>query len=157
MKPRAKRTGLLSEQLDDELIVYDPDRDRGHCLNRTAALVWRHADGEHTVAELEAILRRELDPVADENLVWHALDRLNAAHLLEEPRPRSTEEIRASRREFVRKVGLVGVASLLLPMITSITAPAPAQAGTGSGSGSSSGSSGNCNTAMSLAEWLKTK
>ena len=155
MKPRARRNGLLSEHLDDELIVYDPDGDRGHCLNRTAALVWRHADGERTVADLAAILRVELDPVADENLVWHALDRLNAAHLLEEPRPRSAQDARASRREFVRKVGLVGVASLLLPMVTSVTAPAPAQAGTGSGS--SSGSSGNCNTAMSLAEWLKTK
>lgn len=155
MKPRAKRNRLLSEQLDDELIVYDPDRDRGHCLNRTAALVWRHADGEHTVAQLAAVLREELDPVADENLVWHALDRLNAAHLLEEPRPRSTEETRASRREFVRKVGLVGVASLLLPMVTSVTAPALAQAV--GACGSSSGSSGNCNTALSLAEWLKTK
>jgi hypothetical protein len=150
MKPRAKCNGLLSEQVEDELIVYDPDRDRGHCLNRTAALVWRHADGEHTVAELAAILREELDPVADENLVWHALDRLNAAHLLVEPRPRSTEEVRASRREFVRKVGVVGVVSLLLPMVTSVAAPAPAQA-------QSCGSSGNCNMAMPLEEWFKTK
>ena len=158
MKPRAKRNGLLSEQLDDELIVYDPDQGRGHCLNRTAALVWRRANGEHTVAELAAILHQELDPVADENLVWHALDRLNAAHLLEEPRPRSTEEIRASRREFVRKVGLVGVVSLLLPMVTSVAAPAPAQALVGGGgSGSSSGSAGNCHSAMPLAEWLSTK
>lgn len=149
MKPRAKRNGLLSEQLDDELIVYDPDRDRGHCLNRTAALVWRHADGEHTIGELAAILQEQLDPVADEHLVWHALDRLNAVHLLEAPRPRSTEEIRASRRQFVRKVGLVGVVSLLLPMVTSVAAPAPAQAQSGCGS------SGNCNTAMPLAEWFR--
>jgi hypothetical protein len=158
MKPRAKQNGLLAEQLDDELIVYDPDRGRGHCLNRTAAAVWRCADGEHTVAELAAMLRQELDPVADENLVWHTLDRLNAAHLLEEPRPRSTEEIRASRREFVRKVGLVGVVSLLLPVVTSVAAPAAAQAQMGGGgSGSSSGSGGNCNTGLLLAEWFTTK
>jgi hypothetical protein len=151
MKPRAKRNGVLSEQLEDELIVYDPDRNRGHCLNRTAALVWRHADGEHTVGALAAILREELDPVADENLVWNALDRLNAVHLLEEPLPRSPEEIRASRRQFVRKVGLVGIASLLLPMVTSVSA----QLGTSTPSGC--GSSGNCNAAMPLAEWLRTK
>ncbi|MBP1685704.1 MAG: hypothetical protein H6Q33_1847 [Deltaproteobacteria bacterium] len=155
MKPRAKRNGLVSEQLEDELLVFDPDRGRGHCLNRTAALVWRRADGEHTVPELAAMLREELDPVADENLVWHTLDRLNAVHLLEEPQPRSPEEMRASRREFVRKVGLVGVVSLLLPLVTSVAAPAPAQAG--GGSGSSSGSSGNCSAALSLAEWFKTK
>jgi hypothetical protein len=145
MKPRAKRTGLLAEQLEDELIVYDQVRERGHCLNRTAALVWRHADGERTVAELATILRTELDPVADENLVWHALDRLNAAHLLEELAPRSADEMRASRRHFISKVGLVGVASLLLPLVTSVAAPAPAQAG-------SSGSSGGFG--MLLAEWL---
>src|SRR4030095_5429254 len=89
MKPRAKRDGLLSEDVGDELIVYDENRHRGHCLNRTAALVWRHADGERTIADLAAILQAELDPVADENLVWHAVDRLNAAHLLDEPPTRS--------------------------------------------------------------------
>ena len=146
MKPRAKRNGLLSEQLEDELIVYDQDRDRGHCLNRTAALVWRHADGEHTIADLATILRGELDPVADENLVWHALDRLNAAHLLEELEPRSTDEMRASRRRFISKVGLLGVASLLLPMVTSVAAPAPAET-------QSCGSSGSFS--MLLAEWLR--
>ena len=97
MKPRAKRTGCCRNSLDDELIVYDQGLHRGHCLNRTAALVWRHADGERTIADLAAILRAELDPVADENLVWHALDRLNAAHLLDEPPPRSTDEMRASQ------------------------------------------------------------
>ncbi|MFN8625259.1 MAG: PqqD family peptide modification chaperone [Candidatus Binatia bacterium] len=152
MKPRAKHNGLLSEQLDDELLVYDPDRSRGHCLNRTAALVWRHADGEHTVAELAAILRTELDPVADDNLVWHTLDRLNAVHLLEEPLPRSPADARASRRAFVRQVGLLGAISLLLPLITSVAAPAPAQT-----QSCGSGSSGNCSAALSLAEWFKTK
>jgi hypothetical protein len=145
MKPRAKREGFLSEQLEDELIVYDQGRDRGHCLNRTAALVWRHADGQRTVADLATILRAELDPVADENLVWHALDRLNAAQLLEEPPPRSTDEMRASRRQFISKVGLIGVASLLLPVVTSVAAPTPAQA-------QSCGSSGS--VSMLLAESL---
>lgn len=145
MKPRAKRDGFLSAQLEDELIVYDPGREHGHCLNRTAALVWRHADGERTVADLAAILRAELDPVADENLVWHTLDRLNAAHLLEEPQPRSTDQMRSSRRQFISKIGLVGVASLLLPVVTSVAAPVPAQA-------QSCGSSGGFS--MLLAEWL---
>jgi hypothetical protein len=60
MNPRARRNGLLSEQLDDEWIVYDPERDRGHCLNRTAALVWQHADGERTVGDLAAMLRTRI-------------------------------------------------------------------------------------------------
>jgi hypothetical protein len=87
--------------------------------------------------------------------VWHTLDRLTAAQLLDEPPPRSAQEARASRREFVSKVGLVGVVSLLLPLVTSVAAPPRALAG--GGSGSSSGSSGNCNTGVSLADWLKVK
>ena len=149
MNPRAKRNGVLSEQVDDELLVYDREVDRAHCLNRTAALVWRHADGERTIADLAAILRDQLDPVADENLVWHALDRLNESALLEERTPRSPEEMRAARRQFISKVGLVGIATLLLPIVTSIAAPAPAQAGACDGSCGSSGGFSNL-----LAEWL---
>jgi hypothetical protein len=149
MKPRAKQAGVLSEPLEDELIVYDPQQKRGHCLNRTAALVWRHADGEHTIDELTAVLRRELDPVADEHLVWHALDQLDAAHLLADPLARSADEMRASRRRFIRKVGLIGVASLLLPVVSSVTAP------TSAGQARSSGSSGNCDATGLDAEWFK--
>jgi hypothetical protein len=150
MKPRAKLDGLLTEALEDELIVYDQDRHRGHCLNRTAALVWRHADGQRTIADLVSILQAELDPVADENLVWHALDRLNTAHLLEEPPLRSTDEMRAARRQFISKIGVVGVATLLLPLVTSVVPPPPARAGI---VGTSSGSSGGFSTLP--AEWLK--
>lgn len=154
MKPRAKRDGLLSEDVGDELIVYDENRHRGHCLNRTAALVWRHADGERTIADLAAILQAELDPVADQSLVWHTVDRLNAAHLLDEPPLRSADEMRAARRQFISKIGLVGVATLLLPLVTSV-APPPARAGVGGGSGSSSGSSAAVSTLP--AEWLRRR
>src|SRR5262245_55631849 len=123
MKPLAKQEGLLSEDIGDELIVYDENRHRGHCLNRTAALVWRHADGERTIADLAAILQAELDPVADENLVWLAVDRLNAAQLLEAPPLRSADEARAARRQFISKVGLLGIATLLLPLVTSVAPP----------------------------------
>jgi hypothetical protein len=118
------------EPVADDLVVYDRERDRAHRLNRTAALVWRHADGERSVAELADLLRRELDPHADDDLVWVALDRLRSAHLLETPLARSAEAIRTSRRQFVRKVGLVGTLALLLPAVTTITAPTPAEAQT---------------------------
>jgi len=148
-RPRAKREGLLTEDLDGEVIVYDEARHRGACLNRTAALVWRHADGDRTVGELAAILRAELDPVADENLVWHALDRLNAERLLDEPLNRSADEARASRRQFVAKVGLVGVATLLLPVVTSVVPPPEAQATPVCSSGSGGGA------AALPGEWLR--
>ena len=52
MKPQSRRSGLLIRELPDELLVYDQEQHRAHCLNRTAALVFRHADGTRTAAEL---------------------------------------------------------------------------------------------------------
>ena len=147
MRPFAKRNGLSAEQFDDELIVYDQNRNRGHCLNRTAALVWRHADGQRTIADLVEVLRAELDPVADDHLVWHTLDCLNAAHLLESPQPRSVDDMRAARRQFISKIGLIGVATLLLPVVSSVVAPSAAQ-----GQPPSCGSSGGFSALVE--EWL---
>jgi hypothetical protein len=130
LTPRARHTDLVAEPVDDELVVYDRARDRAHRLNRSAALVWRHADGQRTVADLAALLREALDPHADEDLVWVALDRLSAAHLLDPPLARSADEARRSRRAFIRKVGLLGTVALLLPVVTTITAPTPADAQT---------------------------
>ena len=42
MKPRARTEGLVVTELPDELLVYDLERHRAHCLNPTAALVFKH-------------------------------------------------------------------------------------------------------------------
>lgn len=131
MKPTARKEGLILQEVEEELVVYDTDQHHGHRLNRTAALVWHHCDGQKTVEDLVAMLQQELNPEADTDLVWLTLDRLQSAHLLEESPARPTDQTRASRRRFVRKVGLVGVLSLLLPVVETITAPTPAHAVSG--------------------------
>ena len=98
MTPRA-RAGMLSEQVGDEVIVYDKERARAHRLNRTAGLVWQHANGARTVPDLVAVLQQELDPIADENLVMCTLDNLSAARLLEESAPRPIDQARTARRQ----------------------------------------------------------
>jgi hypothetical protein len=49
------------QELPDETLVYDLQRNRAHCLNRTAALVWRHCDGQATVADLARSLKDTLN------------------------------------------------------------------------------------------------
>ncbi|MBV9278705.1 MAG: hypothetical protein JOZ41_01360, partial [Chloroflexi bacterium] len=46
LAPRARKNGLIVRELEDEVLVYDLERHRAHCLNRAAGLVWKHADGE---------------------------------------------------------------------------------------------------------------
>src|SRR5687768_2242379 len=128
MAPKSRQEQLLVEEVADELVVFDQERNRAHRLNRTAWVVWRNCDGQRSVADLTALLQHELNPVADENLVLLTLDRLSSAHLLQEPIQRPVAEARNSRRQFLQKVGMVGTLTLLIPVVQSIVAPTPAQA-----------------------------
>jgi len=123
LMPHARQEGLRVQQLPDEVLVYDLERHRAHCLNKTAALVWRYCDGRTSVADVAGILQQEYHLSATEELVWLALDRLGRAHLLRDL-PRAAAVLpRASRRQFVRHLGLTGGASLVLPIVSSIVAP----------------------------------
>ena len=128
MTPRARQQGIVVKELPDELLVYDTERHRAHCLNRTAALVWKHCDGGKSVEQIAELLRAELEVPDAEELVWWALHRLGKARLLTEPMSPPPEVARYSRRELVRRLGLVGGMSVLIPVVSSIVAPTPAEA-----------------------------
>src|SRR5512143_2053997 len=76
---RARSEGLVVRNLPGEVVVYDTESHRAHCLNATAAFVFRHADGRRTAADIAALL----GPGADAELVHAALDQLAEAGLLE--------------------------------------------------------------------------
>ena len=122
MKPVARRDGLLTRELKDELLVYARDEHRAHCLNRTAATVFRNADGTRTVADLALLLAPQGNPAAGEAVVGEALARLAEAGLLED----GPDAAGWSRREAVRRFGIG--AAILLPAIVSVVAPTPAEA-----------------------------
>jgi hypothetical protein len=125
MKPAVRRTGLVVRELPDEVIVYDLDRHQAHCLNRTAAIVFRGADGTRTLDDLGALLGAGHAKAERKTAVHAALDQLATAHLLD-PGVTLGEAEPASRRSVLRQAGL-GVA-LLLPAVASVLAPAPAEA-----------------------------
>lgn len=127
--PKARERDLVVEELRDETLVYDLERDRAHCLNPAAALVWRHCDGRTPVARLASLLERELGLPADEAVVWMALDRLEKARLLEKPLSAPEQRARYSRREMMKTLGRVAGITLLLPAVSSIVAPLAAQVG----------------------------
>ena len=122
MKPVARRKGLLTRELPDELLVYERDEHRAHCLNRTAAAVFANADGTRTVADLALLLAPGGDRIESEAVVEEALARLAEAGLLEG----GTGAAGWSRREVVRRVGIG--AALLLPAVASVVVPTPAEA-----------------------------
>ncbi len=125
--PRARQDELVVEELQDETLVYDLKRHKARCLNRTAALVWQHCDGQTTVPELAALLGEQLATPTDEAVVWMALDRLDRAHLLSEPVTLPADRAQYSRREVLRTLRRVAGISLL-PVVASIVAPRAAAA-----------------------------
>jgi len=53
--PRPAR-GYVLEELDDELVLFEPDSGRVVQANVTAALVWGLCDGRRSVAEIADLL-----------------------------------------------------------------------------------------------------
>ncbi len=124
MKPARRTEGLLVTEVMGEVLVYDLDRHRAHCLNPPAAVVFKHCDGTRSVADLARVLRRELGAPADPECVWLALDRLAEAELLQARVSRPARAGRLSRRALIRRIGV----AVLLPAVTSVVAPTPAEA-----------------------------
>jgi hypothetical protein len=118
--PRARKDGLLVQELHGEVLVYDLERDKAHCLNPTAALIWQHCDGQTTIRELTRLLENSLATPIDEDVIWCALHQLEKDRLLQAPLAIPPGMHRISRRALVRRIG---VAAILLPLITTITAP----------------------------------
>jgi len=127
--PKARQKDLVVEELPDETLVYDLERDKAHCLNPTAALVWSRCDGQTSVADIAWLLEQKLKLPADESLVWMALERLGKARLLEEPVTLPGESAKYSRREMMTTLGRVAGLTLLLPAVSSIVAPLAAMQG----------------------------
>lgn len=126
--PKARKSQLITKELAGEMLVYDLNTNKAHCLNPAAARVWAYCDGTTTVAEMARRLADEMQtPVADE-VVWLALEQLRKSNLLEEAYVRPPQIGHLSRRALVKRLGVA--AAVTVPFIRSVTAPTAAQAAT---------------------------
>ncbi|HZQ10869.1 MAG TPA: PqqD family protein [Anaerolineae bacterium] len=147
--PRSRHQDLVVEHVRDEILIYDLERDQASCLNRTAALVWQHADGKTSVSEIAEQVARDLNAPVSVQVVWYALDQLSKKNLLQERAVIPPEYTHLTRRDFLVKAGLVG-AAVAIPAIISLTAPTTAMAATCTPSlcptGTECGTGCHCNT-----------
>ncbi len=129
MRPRARSAGLIVRDLAGEVIVYDLEGHRAHCLNPTAAAVFRRCDGRHSPHDLAAALGEDTGTSPDEDIVRLALEQLRAAGLLE-PGRSAGPAAGGSPEDPLRRVALrAGLgAAALLPFVTSLLVPTPAEA-----------------------------
>jgi len=123
--PRARSEQLITQELEDEVLIYDLERRKAHCLNEASAFVWKHCDGKTTLGEMTRSLGKKLAAPIDDDVILLALNQLRRFHLLKEEESLSLGTIKVSRRALVRKYL---PAALVLPVILSIGAPTAVQA-----------------------------
>ena len=119
--PLARSEGLITEELDGELLVYDSETNDAHSLNAAVARVWRACDGE-----------RDIDALAvecglDQDAVERALEALWDVRLLHEPEPESSPSI--SRRTMFHAAATAGAMIAAPIAINTIRVPAAAAQG----------------------------
>ena len=120
-KPLARTADLVTKEVADEVLVYDLKTHQAHCLNQTAALVWKYCDGATSVVEMTALMKRDFNPAIDEAAVWHAIERLGKVSLLETKLVSPAGIPRLGRRDAMRRLGLGS--AIAVPVVMSILAP----------------------------------
>jgi len=123
-RPKAiKREDWFFEEAGGEMLVYNLERHRVHCLNDTAVLIWKLCTGRRTVNQIAAELPITLHPRSRELVVRNTVGQLARLGLIE-----AHDDARnISRRELAKRIGM-GAATVALPLITTIVAPTPAYA-----------------------------
>jgi len=123
-RPIARKSGLVIQEVPNEVLVYDLDTNKAHCLNESAAIVWRSCDGKNSVSEIAKLVESQAGGTVTDEFVWLAIDQLSQNNLLEREVAISFEG--RSRREVIKKIGLASV--IAVPVIASLVAPRSALA-----------------------------
>ena len=141
-EPHARSEGLVVRELPGEVLVYDLERHKAICLNRTAAVVWKHCDGRTDASGIARRAGKELGQTVADEVVWLALDQLWRDNLLRERAARPQALAGISRRELMRRAGIA--AAVALPLVASIVAPTAAQASSCLPTGAACSNSAQC-------------
>lgn len=127
--PEARADGLLTEEVGDEIVVYDLESKDVHCLSPLAAAVFEQCDGRSEHAAIAESTGVRLGRPVSNDEVSAAIGQLEERSLLERP-PLVLHQEGVSRRELAKKTARIGAAVASVPLITSIVAPTAAMAQT---------------------------
>ena len=122
--PIARQQGLVVQEMPDEVLVYDMESNKAHCLNQSAAAIWKSCNGSNSIADIVRQFESSGSGKVTEDFVWLAIDQLNENGLLEAGvSPRFQGQ---SRRQALKTIGMASMVAL--PVIASLVAPQSALA-----------------------------
>ena len=117
--PVARKQGLVVQEMPEEVLIYDLDTNKAHCLNNTAAFVWKSCDGKNSVTDIAKMFETDTGKPVQEDLVWLAIEQLNDKNLLNGELTASFKG--SSRRDVIKKIGFASM--IALPIVASLAAP----------------------------------
>lgn len=122
--PNARKTNIVVQHLEKDLLIYDIDAGKAFCLNETARLIFEHCDGKNTLPQAAKKIGKKLKSPVDEQVFQMALYQLQRSNLLDNDSS-ATAVPRVSRRDLMRS----GLAlSVALPMVSTLVVPSSAHA-----------------------------
>jgi len=117
--PLARQNGLVVQEMPDEVLIYDLDSNKAHCLNHSASVIWKSCNGNNSVSDIVRHFESSGGGKVTEDFVWLAIDQLGENGLLtEDMAPRFSGQ---SRRQVLKTIGLASIVAL--PVIASLVAP----------------------------------
>ncbi len=125
MRPQ-RRDGLLTEEVGDEVLVFDHASNTAAALNHPAAAVFDLCDGTRSVDEIVAALESSSTPLGVDEVLLALAELDDSGLLVEAPAQRGP-----SRRDLLAKLGVTAAGALMLPVVEAIVAPTPAAAASG--------------------------
>ncbi len=118
--PKARHEGLLVEEMGDELIICDLERDVVHGLNGPAAACWKALDGTRDVGDLARCVFPDVDPATAISAVHYALKKLDDQHLLQV----GTASARITRRDLLTTARAKGLkAAAVMAVVATLSSP----------------------------------
>jgi hypothetical protein len=127
--PKARKEGLVIRHLPKETVIFDEKTGKAHCLNHTAAQVWKQCTGKTSPAQIAQKLAGELGSSEANAVVRLALEQLSSRNLLETPVRTLSGQARLNRREVLKGLAKGAVVAAALPLIMTMASKTGRAAG----------------------------
>ena len=118
--PFLRTENLVVNELPDELLIYDLEKNKAFCLNETARLIMNECNGETSIDEAVINLNRKLKSKVPEEVIWMVVEQLKKSDLLKNDYQLPVHTTKVTRRKILQSAALLGLA---LPVISSLVAP----------------------------------
>ncbi len=121
LKPLARKTDIVVQDLDNEILIYDLRENKAFTLNETSATIWQLSKGDKTISEIADILSAKFNSQINDEFVFLAIEQFHKENLVE-----NFDEMHGlfsgfSRRAIIKRVGFA--TAVALPMLFSVIAP----------------------------------